>query len=73
MLARQGANAVDIARFDRSASETTGGALLSYAAEGGFDLLVMGAYGHPRLQETVLGGATRSVLLTMTLPVLMSH
>jgi len=73
MLARHGANTVDIARFDRSSSETTGGALLSYAAENNFDLLVMGAYGHARLQETVLGGATRTVLLDMTLPVLMSH
>lgn len=73
MLARHGANTVDIARFDRSPSESTGDALLGYAADGGFDLLVMGAYGHARLQETVLGGATRSVLHTMTLPVLMSH
>ncbi|CAB3798952.1 hypothetical protein LMG28688_04855 [Paraburkholderia caffeinitolerans] len=73
MLARHGADTVDIARFDRSASESTGEALLSYAADGGFDLLVMGAYGHARLQETVLGGATRTVLQTMTLPVLMSH
>ncbi|WP_028222418.1 universal stress protein [Paraburkholderia oxyphila] len=73
MLARHGATTVDIARFDRSPSESTGDALLSYAAEDGFDLLVMGAYGHAQLQEMVLGGATRSVLLTMTLPVLMSH
>jgi nucleotide-binding universal stress UspA family protein len=73
MLARHGATTVDIARFDRHATETSGDALLSYAAEGGFDLLVMGAYGHARLQELVLGGATRTVLGTMTLPVLMSH
>lgn len=73
MLARHGATTVDIARFDRSAPETTGEALLSHAADGGFDLLVMGAYGHARLQEMVLGGATRTVLATMTLPVLMSH
>ncbi|WP_028220922.1 universal stress protein [Paraburkholderia oxyphila] len=73
MLARHGATTLDIARFDRGAPDTTGDALLSYAADGGFDLLVMGAYGHARLQELVLGGATRSVLLTMTLPVLMSH
>lgn len=73
MLARHGANTVDIARIDRGASESTGDALLSHAADGGFDLLVMGAYGHARLQETVLGGATRSILSTMTLPVLMSH
>ncbi|MFX1764940.1 universal stress protein [Paraburkholderia sp. A1RI-2L] len=73
MLARHGANTVDIAHIDRGASESTGDALLNYAADGGFDLLVMGAYGHARLQETVLGGATRSILSTMTLPVLMSH
>ena len=37
------------------------------------DLLVMGAYGHARLSERVLGGATRGVLTAMTAPVLMSH
>jgi nucleotide-binding universal stress UspA family protein len=37
------------------------------------DLLVMGGYGHSRLQELMLGGMTRSVLSSMTLPVLMSH
>ena len=73
MLARHGATTVDITRFDRDAAESTGDALLSYAADGGYDLLVMGAYGHARVQELVLGGATRSVLATMTLPVLMSH
>ena len=73
MLGRHGAPEVDIVRFDRSASESTGEALLSYAADGGFDLLVMGAYGHARVQELVLGGATHTVLGSMTLPVLMSH
>lgn len=73
MLARHGATTVDITRFDSAATESTGDALLSYAADGGYDLLVMGAYGHARLQELVLGGATRSILATMTLPVLMSH
>ncbi|WP_395069167.1 universal stress protein [Paraburkholderia silvatlantica] len=73
MLARHGATTVDITRFDRGTAESTGDALLSYAADGGYDLLVMGAYGHARLQEFVLGGATRSILATMTLPVLMSH
>lgn len=73
MLARHGATTVDITRFDRDATESTGDALLSYAADGGYDLLVTGAYGHARLQELVLGGATRSILATMTLPVLMSH
>jgi nucleotide-binding universal stress UspA family protein len=51
----------------------TGNALLSLAAEEGADLLVMGAYGHSRLRELVLGGTTLSVLRSMTLPVLMAH
>lgn len=51
----------------------TGNALLSRAADLGSDLLVMGAYGHSRLRELVLGGATRQILHTMTIPVLMSH
>jgi len=73
MLARHGATTVDITRFERDAAESTGDALLSYAADGGYDLLVMGAYGHARLQELVLGGVTRSILASMTVPVLMSH
>lgn len=36
-------------------------------------LIVMGAYGHTRIREIVLGGATRTVLSSMTVPVLMSH
>jgi nucleotide-binding universal stress UspA family protein len=36
-------------------------------------MLVMGAYGHSRLQEGMLGGVTREMLQSMTLPVLMSH
>lgn len=47
--------------------------LLALAAERDCDLLVMGAYGHSRFRETLLGGVTRSVLDAMTLPVLMSH
>ncbi|MYN02062.1 universal stress protein [Pseudoduganella sp. DS3] len=50
-----------------------GGQLLALAAERDCDLLVMGAYGHSRLRETLLGGVTRSVLDAMTLPLLMSH
>jgi nucleotide-binding universal stress UspA family protein len=50
-----------------------GEALLSRAADLGSDLLVMGAYGHSRLAEFVLGGATRTLLAGMTLPVLMAH
>ena len=37
------------------------------------DMIVMGGYGHSRLREFVLGGATRGLLESMTVPVLMSH
>jgi len=47
--------------------------LLSRAADLSADLLVMGGYGHSRLREWVLGGATRTILDSMTVPVLMSH
>lgn len=47
--------------------------LLSYAADHGNDLIVMGAYGHTRLREMILGGATRNLLRSMTVPVLLSH
>lgn len=52
---------------------TVGEWLLSRAADLGSDLIVMGAYGHSRLREMVLGGATRTVLESMTVPVLMAH
>jgi nucleotide-binding universal stress UspA family protein len=48
-------------------------ALLSHAADSGADLIVMGAYGHSRLREFILGGVTQSMLRSMTVPVLMSH
>jgi len=48
-------------------------ALLSRAADLGADLIVMGAYGHARWSERILGGATRGLLQSMTVPVLMSH
>lgn len=60
--ARQSAQGVDI-----------GAQILSRAADTGADLIVMGGYGHSRLRELVLGGATRSLLQSMTVPVLMSH
>jgi nucleotide-binding universal stress UspA family protein len=47
--------------------------ILSLAADESLDMLVMGAYGHSRLQEGILGGVTRETLRTMTVPVLMSH
>lgn len=50
-----------------------GDLLLSRAADLSVDLIVMGCYGHSRLTERVLGGATRSLLQQMTVPVMMSH
>jgi nucleotide-binding universal stress UspA family protein len=47
--------------------------LLSRASDFQADLLVMGGYGHSRVREVVLGGATRETLQTMTVPTLMSH
>lgn len=47
--------------------------MLSLAADLNADLLVMGGYGHSRVREWVLGGATRTILESMTVPVLMSH
>ena len=47
--------------------------LLSRASDLGSDLIVMGAFGHARWRERLLGGTTRDVLGTMTVPVLMSH
>jgi nucleotide-binding universal stress UspA family protein len=47
--------------------------LLSHAADTSTDFMVMGGYGHSRLREWVLGGATRGILESVTVPVLMSH
>ena len=48
-------------------------AILSYAADSTATMIVMGAYGHSRVRELILGGATRGILGSMTVPVLMSH
>ena len=70
-LARHGitANAQTIQARDIE----VGDILLSRMADEGIDLLVMGAYGHSRFREMVLGGATKHILSSMTSPVLMSH
>jgi nucleotide-binding universal stress UspA family protein len=47
--------------------------ILSTAADLTADLIVMGGWGHSRLREFVLGGASRDILREMTVPVLMSH
>jgi nucleotide-binding universal stress UspA family protein len=50
-----------------------GNVILSHAADCGADFMVMGGYGHSRIREFVLGGVTRTILESMTLPILMSH
>jgi nucleotide-binding universal stress UspA family protein len=70
-LARHGLNAKKlVAREDILAVSD---ALLAQVSALGADLLVMGAYGHSRLREMILGGVTRDVLRNMNVPVLMSH
>jgi len=56
-----------------AAAAQAGELMLSMAADVSADLMVMGCYGHSRSRELVLGGASRSVLDSMTLPVLMAH
>jgi nucleotide-binding universal stress UspA family protein len=48
-------------------------AIAAYAADIGADFMIMGGYGHSRLREFILGGVTRTVLSSSTIPVLMSH
>ncbi|KWF30489.1 universal stress protein [Burkholderia pseudomultivorans] len=72
MLARHATN-VDVIDIDTAPGTPIGEQLLSRAYETGSDLLVMGGYGHARWRELLMGGVTRTVLASMTLPVLMSH
>lgn len=67
-LARHGVTATAVPA--RGAGDET---LLETAKEHGCDLLVMGAFGHSRLAEFVLGGATQFMLRHSTIPVLMRH
>lgn len=70
-LARHGVK-VTVQR-DVAPDADVGGVILSRAADHGADLIVMGIYGHSRVREMVLGGASRTVLASMTVPVFMSH
>ena len=47
--------------------------ILSYVADSAGTLIVMGGYGHARIREFILGGVTRDMLKSMTVPVFMSH
>jgi nucleotide-binding universal stress UspA family protein len=70
MLHRHDVAAKDIILDDKG--QEPGALLLEQAQTNDADLLVMGAYGHSRLREMILGGATRHVLHNATLPVLFS-
>jgi nucleotide-binding universal stress UspA family protein len=70
-LARHGLK-VDVNRITEGDIDVAD-ALLSHAADASIDFMVMGGYGHSRLREFVLGGVTRLMLRSMTVPVLMSH
>jgi nucleotide-binding universal stress UspA family protein len=70
-LARHGLK-VDVKRIT-SPDVDVASTILSSAADASTDLIVMGGYGHSRLREFMLGGVTRDILQSMTVPVLMSH
>ncbi|WP_277182921.1 universal stress protein [Caballeronia sp. BR00000012568055] len=71
-IARHGVKA-EVSSSTGTSEASAGEVLLSRAADLNADLVVMGGYGHARWQEMVLGGATRTFLSSMTVPVLMSH
>jgi len=50
-----------------------GNVILNTASDVGADLIVMGAYGHSRMRQWVMGGASRTLLSSMTVPVLLAH
>ena len=72
VLARHGID-VKVTPLHPLPMDSVGDGLLSRVENTGSDLLVMGAYGHARWKELVLGGVTQTVLGGMSMPVLMSH
>lgn len=71
MLVRHGVRA-EIAVLARTAP-TISDELNRRAVEIGADLIVMGAYGHSRFRQAILGGATRNMLEKSAVPVLMAR
>ena len=70
-MARHGLNVT--IRVLPGGGASVGDTLLNHVSDYGIDLVVMGAYGHSWVREAFLGGATRDILRTMTVPVLMAH
>jgi nucleotide-binding universal stress UspA family protein len=70
-LGRHGLN-VELKRVS-SGDGDVAAAIQSHATQVGTDFMVLGGYGHSRLREFILGGVTRTILTSTTIPVLMSH
>jgi nucleotide-binding universal stress UspA family protein len=70
-LARHGVHAQAVR--ETALDYLVGEKLFKQAQRQSADLIVMGAYGHSRIKETMLGGVTRYMFLHMAMPVLMSH
>ncbi len=70
-LARHGVNTEAVRTV--SGDISVGDILLSESADLDADMIVMGAYGHSRLREFILGGVSQHLLETMTVPVFMAH
>jgi nucleotide-binding universal stress UspA family protein len=70
-LARHGVDAS--VKRDTAGDSDVGEIILSRAADQDADLIVMGLYGHSRMREWVLGGASRTLLASMTVPLLVAH
>ncbi len=64
---------VEVAQQYTGGDIDVGNAILSHVTDLGADLVVMGAYGHSRFREVLMGGVTRTILRSMTVPVLMAH
>jgi len=69
-IARHGVN-VELKNLPMTVD--VGTTILNFISDSSIDFLVMGGYGHSRLRQFILGGATRSILESMTVPTLMSH
>jgi nucleotide-binding universal stress UspA family protein len=62
-----------VLKEEEAAGRTIGQALEEYATAHDLDLLVMGAYGHSRMRDFILGGATKTIVASPPLPVFLSH
>ncbi len=71
-LSRHGLTAT-VRKLPVGSGESVASAILNEVSDQGADLVVMGGYNHSRLREMIIGGVTREILNTMTVPVLMAH